>query len=103
MFVNCGCGTRIRVPDQTAGQSFRCPKCKTEIEVIRPLHQFSTPGVPAAPAPPPAPTGPVVSWGGEPPGGATGETCPICQSAIGAAEERVACPRCRQVHHHECW
>jgi uncharacterized membrane protein len=30
-------------------------------------------------------------------------SCPICQSAIAAAEAVVTCPQCDQVHHRDCW
>lgn len=96
----CSCGARLRLPDRMEGNTFRCPQCNTEIEVIRPLHSFlgsSAPSPPLAPAvstapvPAPATTGPVVG------------TCPICQSAITEGEDVLRCPRCDQVHHRECW
>src|SRR5262245_7047366 len=94
--VSCSCGAKIRLPDNAAGQSFRCPKCKIEIEVIRPAH------------PPPAPAraaGPVAPWSAPATsaGRTTGEICPICQSPVGAEEQTQRCPNCQQVHHRECW
>jgi Prokaryotic RING finger family 1 len=96
MFLTCGCGAKIRFPEQSAGKSFRCPQCKTEIEIIRPVGSVSSPAAPSAP---------IVSWdaGVEPPGGTTGQTCPICQSPIGASEPTLRCPNCEQLHHQECW
>ncbi len=32
-----------------------------------------------------------------------GQSCVVCQEKIGAEDEVVACPRCRSVHHVQCW
>src|SRR5262245_34413271 len=88
---SCSCGAKIRLPDQAAGRTFRCPKCKVEIEVV-PAYT----GAFAAARPEPAEELP-------PPGPPTGATCPICQSDILGGEVTTRCPRCRQVHHRECW
>ncbi len=80
--VSCRCGARVRVPDSRPGLAVRCPRCKAEL---------------AAAADVPI----VTSALGSP--AAIGATCPICQTAIGAAEAVMACPLCEQVHHQECW
>jgi len=32
-----------------------------------------------------------------------GQSCIVCQGAIESEDEVVACPRCRSVHHVQCW
>src|SRR5438874_452326 len=95
----CSCGAKVRLPEQSAGKTFRCPRCKVEIEVVQPLHAVTAP---APPAPPEYPAG--LPRPATPPElAATGATCPICQTAIAAGEAAVRCPACEQVHHRECW
>ena len=90
----CSCGAKVRLPKQAAGTVFRCPQCKTEIEVV-PAFTGSF----ASGAPPMAPPVPAV----RPVGPATGATCPICQTDILGGESTHCCPRCQQIHHLECW
>ncbi len=80
--VNCPCGANVRLPSKKRKSSFRCPKCKDAIPLtinasVLEIRQL----------------GP----------GDSDATCPICQSRIKAGEKAVACPRCDQVHHSECW
>jgi hypothetical protein len=85
------------VPEQPAGRSFRCPQCKTEIEVV-PAYTGAFAGRAPQPIPEPEPA-PVPRQMGPP----TGATCPICQTDILGGEATHCCPRCQQVHHRECW
>jgi hypothetical protein len=58
---------------------------------------------PASVAPPTAPgPAPIVTSALADPR-SQGAICPICQTAVGAAEAVITCPACDQVHHHECW
>jgi hypothetical protein len=80
--IQCQCGVKVRLPEQTANRSFRCPECKMGIALtvdsqVLGSAQFR-PG--AAPV-----------------------TCPICQSRLQPGEFMVQCPKCDQVHHRECW
>src|SRR5687768_5426774 len=79
--ITCDCGAKVRVPAESSGKAFRCPKCKASLvmaadSVVVRATQLSA--------------------GGE-------VVCPICQSAIQATESCVTCPGCHQVHHQECW
>lgn len=80
--VSCQCGARVRLPESAASVAARCPRCKAEL--------------------PAAGVGPIVTSALAGPG-ASGATCPICQTAIGADEAVMTCPLCEQVHHRECW
>lgn len=84
----CSCGAKVRLPDRATGRTFRCPRCKVEIEVIPAFNSLGALAEPAA-TPPPGPS--------------TGAVCPICQTDIAAGEATTRCPRCEQVHHEECW
>lgn len=79
------------MPERPTGRPFRCPQCKTEIEVV-PAYSgaFATAALEAPVAPRPA-------------GPPTGVTCPICQTDVLGGEASTCCPRCQQVHHLECW
>ena len=80
--IACECGTRVRLPKNSASRAFRCPTCKTALALTVDAKVLSTKQLHA----------------GDP-----GVTCPICQTAISAAEFIVTCPQCDQVHHRECW
>jgi hypothetical protein len=79
--VTCECGAKLRVPEGTAGQAFRCPKCKAAL-----VGPAVAPGVRASP----------LITGGE-------VVCPICQTGIVVGEPSIVCPGCKQTHHQECW
>lgn len=32
-----------------------------------------------------------------------GELCPVCYKGFAAGDSVIACPRCKQVHHSDCW
>jgi hypothetical protein len=98
--IVCQCGSKIQVPEQSGGRTFRCPVCKAGI--VAPGDGATVAAVAALPGatgilPVPGATGimPVPT--------VEGSVCPICQSAIAPQEITVACPVCRQVHHRECW
>src|SRR6516162_9096544 len=80
--VSCTCGARIKLPETRPDTAMRCPRCKTELVL---------PG-----------QGPITTARLADPR-TEGGTCPICQSEIGPADAALACPRCDQVHHRECW
>ena len=80
--IACECGTHVRLPKDSASRAFRCPACKTALALTVDAKILSTKQLQA----------------GDP-----GATCPICQTAITAAEFIVTCPQCDQVHHRECW
>src|SRR4051812_7376675 len=84
VIVTCSCSARVRLPEVSVGRRVRCPSCQAEL--VPPGEDNQSP---------PTPAGPKVI--------AAGETCPICQSAIGPGEVTLACPDCKQVHHRECW
>src|SRR6185295_13030448 len=75
------CGAKVRLPPESAGQTFRCPKCRNEFVAADQR----------------AP-----KFGAAPDAGGRG-VCPICQSAIAAGEVVLTCPDCGQKHHRECW
>lgn len=79
--VTCSCGARMRLPEENLGQTFRCPRCRTEF-------------IPSA-------EGHVLRFN-EADGTAAG-TCPICQSPVQAGEMVLNCPECQTAHHRECW
>jgi hypothetical protein len=81
--VTCTCGTQVRLPAQSGGQRFRCPKCQAEL---------SSASADAAP--------PQVSTLDPSQAGAV---CSICQTEIGGGEPVVVCPKCDQAHHPDCW
>ncbi len=80
--VTCQCGAKLRLPEQTANRSFRCPQCKAGFALTVDAKVLAS-----------APLRP----------GAAGAICPICQSAIAESETAVTCPKCDQLHHCECW
>ena len=82
--VSCQCGARVRLPESNTntGVSVRCPRCKTELSV--PV------------------TGAIVTSALSDPR-TRGATCPICQTPVNPNEAVLACARCDQVHHRECW
>jgi len=80
--ATCGCGARVRLPNESQNRAFRCPVCKAGIALTVDARVLSSSQARA----------------GDP-----GATCPLCQSAIQADEFVVTCPKCDQVHHRECW
>ncbi len=80
--ITCPCGARVRLPEQTANRSFRCPQCKNGIALTLDAQVLAS--MPLKP-------------------GDSGSSCPICQSSIAAEEPVVTCPGCDQIHHRECW
>jgi Prokaryotic RING finger family 1 len=80
--VSCTCGAKIKLPESTADQLFRCPRCKAELQVPGALPIVTA--VLAGPS-------------------TEGATCPVCQSSIAASDAVLVCPSCDQVHHRECW
>jgi hypothetical protein len=80
--ITCQCGARVRLPSQSASRTFRCPTCKTAIALT-----VDAKVLPSAPLEP----------------GRGDVTCPVCRSPVGADEAVVACPKCEQIHHRECW
>ena len=80
--ITCQCGANVRLPGAAQDRKFRCPNCKAGIAMSINATVLSS-----------SQLGP----------GDTGATCPICQSSIAAAEFMVTCPKCRQIHHRECW
>jgi hypothetical protein len=80
--IDCTCGAKVRLPEESAGRAFRCPQCKNGIAL-------TTDGQ-ALPSRPWS-----LSEGRS--------SCPICQSPIAEGEAVVNCPGCDQVHHLECW
>jgi hypothetical protein len=122
--VSCKCGAKIRLPEQTGGRGFRCPRCKTElitasaptanataptaIATVPPTIDTAPTAVATAPsavatAPTAVATAKAAIVTGPTSIGADGASCPICQSPIGATEPVYTCPECQQIHHHECW
>jgi hypothetical protein len=80
--ITCTCGTKVRLPEGSEGQRFRCPKCRAVVE---------------------APVEPKVLASYRAEAGGKEALCPICQSGIVADEPVVVCPTCDQVHHEACW
>jgi hypothetical protein len=80
--IDCNCGAKISLPEESAGRAFRCPQCKNGIAL-------TTDGQTLSARP----------WNlrdGR-------SSCPICQSPIADQEFVVNCPQCQQIHHLECW
>jgi len=80
--VSCGCGARIKLPEDRSNRGFRCPRCKAVLVAAGDGRIVTS--VLAGPR-------------------TEGATCPICQSAVGPDEVVFVCPVCEQVHHRECW
>jgi hypothetical protein len=80
--VSCTCGAKIKLPEVRANQTLRCPRCKTELVAVGAGRIITT-----ALAEPRT----------------DGATCPVCQTAVAAHEDVIACPACDQVHHRDCW
>jgi Prokaryotic RING finger family 1 len=79
--ITCQCGAKVRLPADPTARSLRCPKCKTSLAMA--AESMSLRSTPMS--------------------ASTGVVCPICQTAIDAAEPCVTCGGCDQVHHQECW
>lgn len=79
--ITCGCGASVRVPTDSVGRSFCCPKCKASVAVTPNSIPITTSRVDVDQK----------------------ATCPICRTAMQANEESVTCPTCGQIHHKECW
>ncbi len=79
--VVCECGVKVRLPEENAGRSFRCPKCGVEL----------------------ATSSSSVTLKSEPLSAGQEALCSICQTNIEANEDCVTCPSCDQIHHRECW
>jgi hypothetical protein len=90
--VKCQCGASVRVPE-SAGASFRCPRCRAALSTSVAQSHAQAVGVVAN----------TISYPSAMSGASTGAMCPICQSAIGANEAQLDCPSCQQPHHRECW
>ena len=80
--VTCNCGAKIRLPDDRANRSFRCPKCKNGIALTVDSLVLESRALNADDR---------------------AVVCPICQTEIEAQEPVVACPGCDQIHHRDCW
>lgn len=89
--IQCACGAKIRVPENSSGRRFRCPACRAEVSTPAPLELVSE----AVPRMAELTTAPI--------GASTGITCPICLSPLHAGEPEITCSKCDQVHHEECW
>jgi hypothetical protein len=80
--ITCTCGTKVGVPDNSVNRNFRCPVCKAGIALTHNAEKLDVSVSNIA---------------------STGAICPVCQSGVAANENIVTCPKCQQVHHHECW
>jgi predicted RNA-binding Zn-ribbon protein involved in translation (DUF1610 family) len=80
--VTCSCGVKVRLPADSAGKTFRCPRCGAEF-VAAAADRVMTFGRVAEP----------LGQG----------VCPICQSDLQAGAAILTCPECGQAHHRECW
>ena len=80
--ISCECGAAVRLPSDRGNRQFRCPKCKSGIALTADARVLQSRRL-----------GP----------GDQGATCQICQTSIGADETYVACPKCEQFYHSECW
>jgi len=79
--ITCACGAKVRLPPDAASRALRCPKCKAPLEVTAASVVVAAQSLDVG----------------------SGTVCPICQTAIAAAEAVVACPDCDQTHHRDCW
>ncbi|MCY2968257.1 MAG: zinc ribbon domain-containing protein [Planctomycetota bacterium] len=80
--ITCDCGSRVRLPEDKANRSFRCPVCKMAIALTIDATVLKS-----------------TRLGDK----AIGCACPICQTDIGGDEPAIVCPGCDQFHHVECW
>jgi len=78
----CGCGARVRLPEDRDDRAFRCPRCKSGIALTSDARVLS---------------------GRVAVAGDAETTCPICQTVVEADELVVDCGGCDQLHHQECW
>ena len=81
--IDCTCGAKLSLPEQSAGRAFRCPQCKNGIGALTTDGQ----SLPSRP------------WSLKEGRSSFG----IGWSSIAEAEAVVNCPQCDQVHHLECW
>ena len=81
------CGKELVAEPEMAGIAAECPGCKNQIRV---------PSAAPAAAAVAVPAGEAVSAGNS-------ELCAICQSPLGADEQKAACPDCSAVYHADCW
>jgi hypothetical protein len=80
--IDCTCGAKVRLPEESAGRAFRCPQCKNGIALTTDSQALQS--------------RPWSKKEGQ-------SSCPICQSPIVEGDAVVNCPQCEQVHHLECW
>jgi predicted RNA-binding Zn-ribbon protein involved in translation (DUF1610 family) len=80
--VTCSCGARVRLPEESVGKAFRCPRCRREFlaSAENRMLRFSEVAEPSGAG-----------------------TCPICQTAIETGSVVLTCPECGQAHHRDCW
>ena len=76
--LNCACGARLKLPEDSEKRKFRCPACAAIIDLDR-EPEFRSHQVAAA------------------------SSCPICQTVIADGEPVRNCPECSQAHHRDCW
>ena len=76
--VSCGCGARLRLPNTSEKRKFRCPACRTVVDLD--LDSEVSARELAGPS-----------------------SCPICQMVIAPDEPMHPCPTCNQAHHADCW
>ena len=88
---NCpNCQKELVAPLELVGVAAECPGCKQQVRVPAP-----------APAAVPVAAGAPTSGEAITPGSAS--LCAICQSPLGEAEAKAACPDCAAVYHADCW
>lgn len=83
-FECSSCGQHLEAPVEAAGCALACPSCQAPLRV-------------------PSPSGPQAVQPAVLLPSATGSVCAICQSALGPADAKSACPACRAEYHADCW
>ncbi len=86
MEITCqACGKTLRIGDEHAGKTIRCPQCKQPTKAVAPLRRSATTGQPNATRPPASPT----------------VQCPGCKVSIrrpaAPQASAIRCPKCQTV------
>ena len=86
------CQKELVAPIELVGVAAECPGCKQQVRVPAP----ATLAVPVAAAASATATGESVT-------ATSSALCAICQSPMGEADAKAACPDCAAVYHADCW
>lgn len=80
--IQCECGAAIRLPTERANRQLRCPQCHVGLALTAEAKLLDTRRL-------------------QP--GEAQKLCQVCQTDIAPGDPFVACPKCEQSQHQECW